>query len=259
MSSLERGLRSPSTERHLGNRTGRPIRRLLVRSFRIERGRAVALAQPYRYGRVFRSRRSRIVWAALRRRSRPYFYDPPGEKARAVKARYVGLCRSSGAYSQPRTAKAIPAPVMRTKSSAHRRQAASRALRPISRPIFIGAPVVRSAHGRPRGRRDRDARGAINGGDGDRDAAASTIDCPLALFRFVDAALPMRSLQHRAFWTRSSICLDDPGMKASAFRPQAFTTVPMQLSAALAPGLHRGRLGASTVAGVRAVVQSPRG
>ena len=99
----------------------------------------------------------------------------------------------------------------------------------------------------------------IGGRDGDRDAAASAIDCPLVLFRFDDAALPMRSLQRRAFWSTSIICLDDPGMKASVFRPEAFTTVPMQLSAALAPGLHRGRLGASTVAGVRCVVQSSRG
>jgi AraC-like DNA-binding protein len=31
-----------------------------------------------------------------------YFYDPTGEKARAVKARYVGVCRGCGAYTQPR-------------------------------------------------------------------------------------------------------------------------------------------------------------
>jgi AraC-like DNA-binding protein len=29
-----------------------------------------------------------------------YFYDPTGEKARAVKARYVGVCRGCGAYTQ---------------------------------------------------------------------------------------------------------------------------------------------------------------
>ena len=34
-----------------------------------------------------------------------YFYDPTGEKARAVKARYVGLCRGCGAYTQPRNGK----------------------------------------------------------------------------------------------------------------------------------------------------------
>jgi AcrR family transcriptional regulator len=34
-----------------------------------------------------------------------YFYDPTGEKARAVKARYVGVCRGCGAYTQPRGGK----------------------------------------------------------------------------------------------------------------------------------------------------------
>jgi|ERR1019366_1000384 AraC-like DNA-binding protein len=31
-----------------------------------------------------------------------YFYDPTGEKARAVKARYRGVCRGCGGYTQPR-------------------------------------------------------------------------------------------------------------------------------------------------------------
>ncbi len=34
-----------------------------------------------------------------------YFYDPTGEKARAVKARYQGVCRGCGAYTQPRGGK----------------------------------------------------------------------------------------------------------------------------------------------------------
>ena len=34
-----------------------------------------------------------------------YFYDPTGEKARAVKARYVGVCRGWGAHTQPRNGK----------------------------------------------------------------------------------------------------------------------------------------------------------
>jgi AraC-like DNA-binding protein len=34
-----------------------------------------------------------------------YFYDPTGEKARAVKVRYVGVCRGCGAYTQPRNGK----------------------------------------------------------------------------------------------------------------------------------------------------------
>jgi hypothetical protein len=35
-----------------------------------------------------------------------YFYDPTGEKARAVKARYQGVCRGCGTYTQPRNGKA---------------------------------------------------------------------------------------------------------------------------------------------------------
>jgi AcrR family transcriptional regulator len=34
-----------------------------------------------------------------------YFYDPTGEEARAVKARYQGVCRGCGAYTQPRNGK----------------------------------------------------------------------------------------------------------------------------------------------------------
>jgi AraC-like DNA-binding protein len=34
-----------------------------------------------------------------------YFYDPTGEKAPAVKARYVGVCRGCGADPQPRNGK----------------------------------------------------------------------------------------------------------------------------------------------------------
>ena len=35
----------------------------------------------------------------------PTSADPTGEKARAVKARYVGVCRGCGAYTQPRNGK----------------------------------------------------------------------------------------------------------------------------------------------------------
>ena len=34
-----------------------------------------------------------------------YLYDPTGEKARAVKARYRGVCRGCGAYTAPRNGK----------------------------------------------------------------------------------------------------------------------------------------------------------
>jgi AraC-like DNA-binding protein len=37
-----------------------------------------------------------------------YFYDPTGEKARAVKARYQGVCRGCGAYTQQRNGKGDP-------------------------------------------------------------------------------------------------------------------------------------------------------
>src|SRR6516164_5978747 len=34
-----------------------------------------------------------------------YLYDPTGDKARAVKARYRGVCRGCGAYTAPRNGK----------------------------------------------------------------------------------------------------------------------------------------------------------
>jgi AraC-like DNA-binding protein len=71
----------------------------------VERRRAVALANHYREaeglsiaqiaGRLGRSRAT----------IKAYFYDPTGEKARAVKARYQGVCRGCGAYTQPRNGK----------------------------------------------------------------------------------------------------------------------------------------------------------
>ena len=71
----------------------------------VERRRAVALAQHYRefeglsIGQIAdRLGRSPATIKA-------YFYDPTGEKARTVKARYVGVCRGCGAYTQPRNGK----------------------------------------------------------------------------------------------------------------------------------------------------------
>ena len=71
----------------------------------LERRRAVALARHFRDAEGLS-----IVQIADRLGRSPatvkaYFYDPTGEKARAVKARYVGVCRGCGAYTQPRNGK----------------------------------------------------------------------------------------------------------------------------------------------------------
>jgi hypothetical protein len=71
----------------------------------LERRRAVVLAQHYREHEGLS-----ITQIAERLGRSPatikaYFYDPTGGKARAVKARYVGVCRGCGAYTQPRNGK----------------------------------------------------------------------------------------------------------------------------------------------------------
>jgi AraC-like DNA-binding protein len=71
----------------------------------LERRRAVALA---RHCREFEGLSNAQVADRLGRSPatiKAYFYDPTGEKARAVKARYVGVCRGCGAYTQPRNGK----------------------------------------------------------------------------------------------------------------------------------------------------------
>jgi AraC-like DNA-binding protein len=70
-----------------------------------ERRRAVALAHHYRGAEGLK-----IAQVAERLGRSPatikgYFYDPTGEKARSVKARYQGVCRGCGAYTQPRNGK----------------------------------------------------------------------------------------------------------------------------------------------------------
>jgi len=55
--------------------------------------------------RVSRSLRSPSGLGRAPATIKAYFYDPTGEKARAVKARYVGVCRGCGAYTQPRNGK----------------------------------------------------------------------------------------------------------------------------------------------------------
>jgi AraC-like DNA-binding protein len=70
-----------------------------------ERRRAVALARHYR---EFEGLSIAQIAQRLGRSPatvKAYFYDPTGEKARAVKARYQGVCRGCGAYTQPRNGK----------------------------------------------------------------------------------------------------------------------------------------------------------
>jgi hypothetical protein len=70
-----------------------------------ERRRAVALARHYR---EVEGLPTAEIARRLGRSSatvKAYFYDPTGGKARAVKARYVGVCRGCGAYTQPRNGK----------------------------------------------------------------------------------------------------------------------------------------------------------
>ena len=67
-----------------------------------ERRRAAALARHYR------DEEGLSIAEIARRLGRApatikaYLYDPTAQKARAVKARYVGVCRGFGAYMQPR-------------------------------------------------------------------------------------------------------------------------------------------------------------
>jgi AraC-like DNA-binding protein len=71
----------------------------------LERRRAVALARHYR---EFEGLSIGQIAQRLGRSPatvKAYFYDPTGEKARAVKARYQGVCRGCGAYTQPRNGK----------------------------------------------------------------------------------------------------------------------------------------------------------
>jgi AraC-like DNA-binding protein len=70
-----------------------------------ERHRAVALARHYREAEGLSIAQIADRLGRSPATVKAYFYDPTGEKARAVKARYVGLCRGCGAYTQPRNGK----------------------------------------------------------------------------------------------------------------------------------------------------------
>ena len=71
----------------------------------LERRRAVALARHYRDFEGLSIRQIADRLGRLPATVKAYFYDPTGQKARAVKARYVGVCRGCGAYTQPRNGK----------------------------------------------------------------------------------------------------------------------------------------------------------
>ena len=70
-----------------------------------ERRRAAALARHYRDAEQFSiaeiARRLGRAPATIK----AYLYDPTGEKAKAVKARYRGYCRTCGADTSPRNGK----------------------------------------------------------------------------------------------------------------------------------------------------------
>jgi AraC-like DNA-binding protein len=72
----------------------------------LERRRAVALARHSREAEGLSIARMAERLGRSPATIKAYFYDPSGEKLRAVKARYAGLCRGCGAYTQPAAARA---------------------------------------------------------------------------------------------------------------------------------------------------------
>src|SRR5437588_8306868 len=71
----------------------------------LERRRAVALARHLREAEGLSIRQIADRLGRSPSTIKAYLYDPTGEKARAVKARYVGVCRGCGAYTQSRNGK----------------------------------------------------------------------------------------------------------------------------------------------------------
>src|SRR5213078_512781 len=70
-----------------------------------ERRRAVALARHFRDAEGLSIAQIADRLGRSPATIKAYFYDPTGEKARAVKARYRAMCRGCGAYTQPRNGK----------------------------------------------------------------------------------------------------------------------------------------------------------
>jgi AraC-like DNA-binding protein len=71
----------------------------------VERRRAVALARHYCDAEGLTIARIAERLGRSPATIKDYFYDPTGEKARAVKARYQGVCRGCGASTQARNGK----------------------------------------------------------------------------------------------------------------------------------------------------------
>jgi AraC-like DNA-binding protein len=71
----------------------------------VERRRAVPLARHFRVAEGLSIAQIADRLGRSPATVKAYFYDPTGEKARTVKARYVGVCRGCGAYTQPRNSK----------------------------------------------------------------------------------------------------------------------------------------------------------
>jgi AcrR family transcriptional regulator len=71
----------------------------------VERRRAVALARHYRGAEGLSIAQIAERLGCSPATVKAYFYDPTGEKARAVKSRYQGMCRGCGASTQPRNGK----------------------------------------------------------------------------------------------------------------------------------------------------------
>jgi hypothetical protein len=71
----------------------------------IERRRRVALARHFRDAEGLSSVEIAARLGGSPATIKAYFYDTTGEKARAAKARHVGVCRGCGAYTQPRNGK----------------------------------------------------------------------------------------------------------------------------------------------------------
>ena len=70
-----------------------------------ERRKAAALARHYRDAEGLSIAEIARRLGRAEATVKAYLHDPTGEKARAVKARYLGVCRGCGAYTQPRNGK----------------------------------------------------------------------------------------------------------------------------------------------------------